>query len=804
MEVSEIKRHAAGRWTDIVRALSGVNGNTFNGQHQPCPRCGGSDRFRAFGDFAETGGCICNQCGKFADGFATLQWLTGQDFPTVTGHVKAHLGLNSRRRRVEQVRADPTENLEFLPWNDQLVGLWCIHKQPISPDAVKACGGRLGVYRKQHSVIAFPIFGELLTKSDPVGWVIYSATGGMLPKFGKDKQVEWVKVKLTAGSQPGLLLNTNVFSDRESWPEVSWKFEGVTDLLAAVTMNPRFPAWTNANGAGEVPKHWTMDLLAEKSVNILHDADQPGIDGAEKWGLSLARQSKRIRIVRLPYKVDSTHGKDFRDWLTGGGDANGLRELLAESQFVKYEPAAAEESKPIVNEHPDDPDRLALLNLEIYRKKTGGDLKFFQQQWYKWKRNRYQEINDGELRPKVWATVKTEFDRLYFEEKSDFTRKVTNPLVSNVVRAMESYCVVSGNVEMPSWMDGDVRERRNYVAMRNGIVDLDALLEGRDNVLLAHTPKWFSTFCLDYEFDENAQCPKWISYLDRNLEGDAERIMILQEWAGYLIYPRNDLQKFLCIEGEGSNGKSVYLAAMEAMLGRQNCSYVPLESFGGRFDLASTIGKQANICADVGQIDSVCEGRLKSFTSGDPMTFDRKGMSPVDACPTAKLMLSWNNRPRINDSSNGPWRRMILIPFRVEISESEAVRGMDKAWWWAKSGELPGIFVWAVQGLHRLLQNQRFTRSELVSGLIRDYKAESNPVITFFDDSIEEDAGAVIPAMDAYNLYKDWSKSSGHHPVSLTRFVLEAKRKFPKARHERQTGVFGKKKVFVGLREKSA
>ncbi len=79
--------------------------------------------------------------------------------------------------------------------------------------------------------------------------------------------------------------------------------------------------------------------------------------------------------------------------------------------------------------------------------------------------------------------------------------------------------------------------------------------------------------------------------------GDDERIRILQEWAGYLLFPTNYLQRFIVFEGEGGNGKTVCNAAMEAMLGRNNVSHVSIEQFGDRFALASTLGKAANISA---------------------------------------------------------------------------------------------------------------------------------------------------------------------------------------------------------------
>lgn len=807
MDVQFLKTAAAGRWLEIVSSLCGIGYDVLDGAHQPCPRCGGKDRFRAFGDFQETGGTICNQCGRFGDGLATIGWMNGKPFSEVVAEVCQFLGLEPKGQPTtgrKRKSANPDENLVFQPWNDALVALWCQTKEPITPEAVKALGGQLATYRKQYQVIAFPVYGEFLTDRPPVGRIIFALSGGTLPKFTQGKPVEWVKCKLTAGSAPGLLFNHNAITTRDSFPHTSIKCEGPTDAMAAITLAESLPVWTNANGAGEIPKHWIVELLTGKLVGIIHDADKPGQDGLKVWAANLTKCEK-IKTLSLPYEIEPTHGKDLRDWIREGNGLAEFQKLFKAGETTEVLPG---EVKPVPAEQPDDPDRLARLNLEVYRKHTGGDLKYYRQQWLKWKNSRYQIIEPNELRAKVWQTIKAEFDRLYFEENAEFSRKVTSRLVSNVIAAMESYCVVSGNIEIPCWIDGPIRERRSYISMANGILDLDRLMEWREtdtiaDVMLPHSPKWLSTFSLSYDFDPDADCPTWQKFLIRNTGGDLEIISLLQEWAGYLISPRNDMQKFLALEGEGANGKSVFLAVMQASLGKENCSYVPLENFAGRFDLADTLGKQANICADVGQIDSVAEGRLKSFVSADPMTFDRKNKSPVSCSPTAKLMCAWNNRPRINDSSSGPWRRMLLIPFKVRIQEHEAVKGMDTVAWWQKSGELPGILNWMIAGLHRLQQRGHFLVPDSVKQSIEEYKIESNPILQFFKENMTAEENGSLLSSDAYVKYKDWAALNGYRPFGMTTFVKELKRFFPMAQHSNNilnSITMTRQRGFVGVR----
>jgi len=89
------------------------------------------------------------------------------------------------------------------------------------------------------------------------------------------------------------------------------------------------------------------------------------------------------------------------------------------------------------------------------------------------------------------------------------------------------------------------------------------------------------------------------------------------------------------LEGAGSNGKTVYLAGIEGILGFDNCSFVSLEMFGERFQINSTLGKLANICGDVGELDKVAEGHIKQFTDGNPMQFERKNFATEWKADTA-------------------------------------------------------------------------------------------------------------------------------------------------------------------------
>jgi P4 family phage/plasmid primase-like protien len=452
-------------------------------------------------------------------------------------------------------------------------------------------------------------------------------------------------------------------------------------------------------------------------------------------------------------------------------------------------------------EAPDDPHRLARLFIrERHDHAQGLTLRNWCEQWFKWDGSVYRELPDVELRAELTAAVKTEMNQVNFvaqkkaaakRERPPFVHKINTALITNVELALASLTILPGAVEPPAWWDGRTWSRRKLVALSNGLLDLEELFADKTDILFPHTPCWFSPICLPYPFDPEADCARWLAFLERNLEADPKRIGLLQEWFGYCLTPDTSRQKFLILEGQGANGKSVICAALEAMLGNANCSHVPLELFGERFQLTPTLGKLANIASEVGELDKAAEGILKSFTSGDPMQFDRKYKSPIQVVPTTRFVLATNNRPRFSDRSGGLWRRIILMPFRVTIAENDPRRvfGMDDSAWWLASGELPGILNWALIGLDRLRRQDRFTRSEICECALAEYRTESNPARMFLLETCHESLDRETACADLYRAYRDWCSDNGYLPLADRAFGKEVRRVFPKAeRRDMQIG----------------
>jgi len=103
--MNDLTEAARGRWPQILSSLAGLSTQQLTDEHQPCPLCGGEDRYR-FDDLDGSGSWFCNQCGgKHQSGGAGNGWdmllrRTGWSFADAAKRVEQHLGLptNSKRR----------------------------------------------------------------------------------------------------------------------------------------------------------------------------------------------------------------------------------------------------------------------------------------------------------------------------------------------------------------------------------------------------------------------------------------------------------------------------------------------------------------------------------------------------------------------------------------------------------------------------------------------------------------------------------------------------------------------------------
>ncbi|MFA5291648.1 MAG: phage/plasmid primase, P4 family [Phycisphaerae bacterium] len=391
--------------------------------------------------------------------------------------------------------------------------------------------------------------------------------------------------------------------------------------------------------------------------------------------------------------------------------------------------------------------------------------------FYLWHEGCYKPLSDNAIKNFVGSLVA----ELVCKGK---IRKFSSHLRNEIIEAIRSQTGIPDHYELNTWLrEPNLSKPDNCIVTANAIVYTTIELKDGKKFVLGHSPEFFSLNILPYRYEEKADCPKWLEFLDEITSGDKEMQTLLCQWAGYLL--RNDLneQKFLLCFGSGANGKGVFFRIMESMLGDDNCSHVPLHQFANSFALGSTLGKKLNSTSESSEEVCKCaESLLKSYVAGDRMDFARKFREPIRAIPTAKVMIATNELPRFSDPSCGIWRRMILVPFNVTIPPEK----QDKQLVSKLTVELPGIFNWALQGVKLLKEHKGFIVPTSSVDAMKSYRSTTDPARMFLEENfISAQNCSGEPVQKVYNAYRKWCEAGGYNPLTINQLGQRVLSVFP-------------------------
>ena len=311
-------------------------------------------------------------------------------------------------------------------------------------------------------------------------------------------------------------------------------------------------------------------------------------------------------------------------------------------------------------------------------------------------------------------------------------------------------------------------ESRRVINLLNGTIFISK--NGVITFKKKHDYKDAATNILKFNYDPSAKCPKWNKFL-RDIMSDEDDIKTLMEFIGYCFIPSHEFESFLFLYGKsGANGKSVILDTIRNFFGEDNVSSLQLQQFEGH-QLCALTNKLLNIGSEIDKngTDKGQLANLKAIVSTkDAITINPKNEEPYSLLPNEKPKLAFagNEKPK-SGIDNGVFRRMLLIVFDKEVKDNQKIRGLSDRF----NDELGGIFNLALEGLKRLIVQNKFTRSKRMQTELEEYKDSVNPLRTFVKDTIIADADYFVPSVPLYKVYLAYMNDKGGKPITQKNFV---------------------------------
>jgi putative DNA primase/helicase len=273
------------------------------------------------------------------------------------------------------------------------------------------------------------------------------------------------------------------------------------------------------------------------------------------------------------------------------------------------------------------------------------------------------------------------------------------------------------------------------------------------------------TYQLPFEFISSAACPIFMAYLDRVLP-DKDLQNILAEYIGYIFTKHLKLEKCLLLFGSGANGKSVFFDIVNALLGKENVSNFSLQDLGQEHNRALLGGKLLNYGSEIRS--SIEADTFKQLVSGEPVQCRLKYGNSFTLDNYARMCFNCNELPRDVEHTEAFFRRFLIVPFNQTIPENERNPNLAKE---IIKSELSGVFNWVLEGLHRLLEDNKFSDSAEITSAIDQYKKQSDSVYLFTDESgyIKSATNQVL-LKDLYPQYRTFCISNGLYSLGKPNF----------------------------------
>lgn len=305
------------------------------------------------------------------------------------------------------------------------------------------------------------------------------------------------------------------------------------------------------------------------------------------------------------------------------------------------------------------------------------------------------------------------------------------------------------------WRVNAYPETGTWALCRNGVLDVTT------GKMQPNTPLWFSLTRIEADYDHAADPHAdgdWLRLLGAQWADDPGAITCLQQWFGYVLSGRTDLQKWMLIVGPSGSGKSIIADVLGELMG--SVTATSLDSLNGHFGLqglyetGATLALMGDIRFSARDSSAAVENLLK-IIGEDDTAVERKYKTAVTAKLPVRFHGSANEMPRFTDNAAALQKRALMLETtRGYRGTDEDDPGIKKR---ILADELGRVLRWAVEGLAQLTAaGGKFTTSKRSDELANDLAELSSPVRAFVRECCETGSGDEY--VDEKALFRVWGK----------------------------------------------
>ncbi len=298
----------------------------------------------------------------------------------------------------------------------------------------------------------------------------------------------------------------------------------------------------------------------------------------------------------------------------------------------------------------------------------------------------------------------------------------------------------------------DAKEiNHDWINLKNG------LLNPITKDFKEHTPEVFTLQQLPINYESEANCPIFEEKLKEKCDEDW-KYLVTQEMFGYCFLKDQRFEKSFLLYGDPRTMKSTTLYVLSQLLGEENITAMSLQYLTeDRHGPAFLYGCPANICADLSSKELKSTAMFMKIIGQDSITAGKKFEQEITFSPFTKLIFSCNTIPATRNKNMAFYRRWCILEYNIQTPEKEIDVLIRKK----LLEELPGILNWALDGLTRILKQNKLSYP-LSDKEVKDlYEKGSDSVQSFIFNEIDcEDDEGEIKKRDVYKKYMEYCKEN--------------------------------------------
>ncbi|MFD7918873.1 phage/plasmid primase, P4 family [Streptomyces sp. NPDC059740] len=405
--------------------------------------------------------------------------------------------------------------------------------------------------------------------------------------------------------------------------------------------------------------------------------------------------------------------------------------------------------------------------------------------WMRWNGSCWREVDDAQIRAHMYERLEHAVYEVPGKDGETEERDwaPTKQKISNLLDALGAITLLPTDTDAPAWLDGS-DDGGPIVACENGLLRIG------DRALLPHTPGFFNLVSVPFAYDPTATAPTWEHFLSQIWPDDPDAITALQEWFGYVLSGRTDLQKILLIVGPSRSGKGTIARVLKALVGKENLAGPTLAGLGTNFGLSTLVGKSLAVISDArlaGNDNTQVVERLLTISGDDTIDVDRKYREQWTGKLPSRLMILSNELPHFGDSSGVIANRFVLLSMRVSWLGKEDPTLTDRL-----TDEMPGILNWALDGLARIQRTRRITEPASSRDAITTMRDTASPTSAFVRERCTTGPACSVPVDTLWEVWREWAEDNGVKPGTKQVFGRNLLSVIPQLNRTRPRDAYGR------------